>query len=64
MKTGENTETAEGIVDGESGDPGLVHEESAGVIRQPAFDIHHFFGNGFLEKVFANALSAVPRLLF
>jgi GxxExxY protein len=34
----------------------LLHEELTGKIRQVAFEIHRYFMNGFLEKVYENAL--------
>ena len=35
----------------------LVHEELTGVVRQTAFETHVYFGKGFLEKVYENALA-------
>jgi len=35
----------------------LIHEELTAVIRQTAFEIHRYFGPGFLEKVYENALA-------
>lgn len=35
----------------------LVHEDLTGLIRQTAFEVHEYFGNGFLEKVYENALA-------
>jgi GxxExxY protein len=35
----------------------LVQQELTGQIRQTAFEVHRYFGNGFLEKVYANALA-------
>lgn len=35
----------------------LLHEELTGVIRQTAFETHKYFGHGFLEKVYVNALA-------
>ena len=35
----------------------LVHEDLTGLIRQTAFEVHEYFGNGFLEKVYRNALA-------
>ena len=35
----------------------LVHEELTGVVRQTAFETHVYFGRGFLEKVYENALA-------
>lgn len=35
----------------------LKHEEMTGRIRQIAFETHRYFGHGFLEKVYENALS-------
>ena len=34
----------------------LLHEELTGVLRQTAFETHRYFGPGFLEKVYENAL--------
>lgn len=34
----------------------LLHEELTGLIRQTAFETHSYFGPGFLEKVYENAL--------
>ena len=36
--------------------PPLVREELTGVLRQTAFETHSYFGHGFLEKVYENAL--------
>lgn len=35
----------------------LLHEELSGLIRQTAFEVHQYFGPGFLEKVYSNALA-------
>jgi len=35
----------------------LLYEEITVKIRQAAYDVHHYFGNGFLEKVYENALA-------
>lgn len=35
----------------------LLYEELTGKILQAAFEVHHYFGNGFLEKVYENALA-------
>jgi GxxExxY protein len=35
----------------------LLFEELSGTIRQTAFEVHRYFGSGFLEKVYENALS-------
>ena len=35
----------------------LLHEELTGLIRQTAFEIHRYFGGGFLKKVYENALA-------
>ncbi len=40
-----------------SGDASLLFEGLAGVIRQTAFETHRYFGNGFFEKVYENALA-------
>ena len=34
----------------------LLHQELTGKIRQVAFETHCWFRNGFLEKVYENAL--------
>jgi len=36
--------------------PELLYEEITEKIRQAAFEVHCFFKNGFLEKVYENAL--------
>jgi GxxExxY protein len=38
-------------------DTRLKHEEVTGRIRQVAFETHRYFGDGFLEKVYENALA-------
>jgi GxxExxY protein len=35
----------------------LVHEAITGVIRQTAFEVHRYFGPGFLEQIYMNALA-------
>jgi len=40
-----------------TGKPHLLHEELTGVIRQTAFAVHRYFGCGFLEKAYENALA-------
>jgi GxxExxY protein len=35
----------------------LVHESITGEIRQTAFEVHRYFGPGFLEKIYVNALA-------
>ena len=35
----------------------LLHEDLTGKIRQIAFETHRYFRNGFLEKVYENALT-------
>ena len=35
----------------------LVFEEITAKIRQAAFEVHKYFGNGFLEKVYENAFA-------
>lgn len=35
----------------------LLYEELTGQIRQAAFEVHSYFGNGFLEKVYENSLN-------
>ncbi len=35
----------------------LLYEDLTEKIRQAAFEIHHYFGNGFLEKVYENAFA-------
>ena len=37
--------------------PELLEEELTGAIRQTGYDVHRYFGNGFLEKVYENALA-------
>ena len=34
----------------------LIHEALTGIIRQTAFDVHLYFGTGFLEKVYESSL--------
>ncbi len=34
----------------------LLYGDATEVIRQAAFDVHSYFGSGFLEKVYENAL--------
>ncbi len=34
----------------------LLYEDLTGKIRQAAFEIDNYFGNGFLEKVYENTL--------
>jgi len=41
----------------------LVYGELTQKVRQAAFDVHHYFGNGFLEKVYENALTYKLRWL-
>ena len=61
-ETTENTEgTEEGLKnrvprEGQH-DPELVHEEPTGRIRQTAFEVHRYFGHGFLEKVYERSLA-------
>lgn len=40
----------------------LLPEDLTAVIRQAAFETHEYFGNGFLEKVYQNALARRLRL--
>ena len=35
----------------------LLYSDITGKIRQAAFEVHLYFGNGFLEKVYENALA-------
>ena len=35
---------------------GLLYEDLTEKIRQAAFEVHKYFGTGFLEKVYENAL--------
>ena len=35
----------------------LKHGELTGTVRQTAFEVHRYFRNGFLEKVYENALA-------
>ena len=37
--------------------PQPVHEELTGLVRQTAYETHVYFGKGFLEKVYENALA-------
>ena len=34
-----------------------MHEPLTGLVRQTAFEAHRYFGSGFLEKIYVNALS-------
>ncbi|MFQ5769103.1 MAG: GxxExxY protein [bacterium] len=36
---------------------GLLYEDLTEKIRQAAFEVHNYFRNGFLEKVYENALA-------
>jgi GxxExxY protein len=40
-----------------SGQPDLLEEELTDTIRQTAYEAHCYFGSGFLEKVYENALA-------
>lgn len=42
---------------GVAGRPELLEEELTGAIRQTCYDVHCYFGDGFLEKVYENALA-------
>jgi GxxExxY protein len=35
----------------------LLYSELSGRIRQAAFEVHQYFGSGFLEKVYENSLA-------
>ncbi len=35
----------------------LLEEELSGAIRQTAFEVHQYFGPGYLEKVYENSLT-------
>ena len=35
----------------------LIYENLSGKIRQAAFEVHRYFGNGYLEKAYENALA-------
>ena len=35
----------------------LLHEELSGMVRQTAYETHRYFGVGFLERVYENALA-------
>ena len=35
----------------------LLYKDLTGKIRQAAYEVHKYFGNGFLEKVYENALA-------
>ena len=39
------------------GKPDLIHDDLTGTIRQTAFEVHKYFRNGFLEKVYENSLT-------
>jgi len=39
----------------------LLYEDITEKIRQSAFEVHKYFGNGFLEKVYENALAYKVR---
>jgi len=39
------------------GQPELLYGELSRRVRQVAFDVHNYFGGGFLEKVYENALA-------
>jgi GxxExxY protein len=41
----------------------LLYEELTSKIRQSAFEVHNYLGNGFLEKVYENALAYKLRQL-
>jgi GxxExxY protein len=56
MGTTEGAEDTE-RVEPRPGLPELAHEKLTGEIRQTAFDVHRYLGNGFLEKVYENALA-------
>ncbi|TVQ36812.1 MAG: GxxExxY protein [Wenzhouxiangella sp.] len=43
--------------------PALRHEEITASIRQTAFEVHRYFGNGFLEKIYEGALENRLRKL-
>ncbi|HEX9933778.1 MAG TPA: GxxExxY protein [bacterium] len=37
--------------------PNLLYEDLSEKIRQSAYEVHKYFGNGYLEKVYENALA-------
>jgi len=37
--------------------PKLLYQDLTNVIRQSAYEVHSYFGTGFLEKVYENALA-------
>jgi GxxExxY protein len=41
----------------------LLYSDLTGKIRQAAFEVHQYFGNGFLEKVYENSLAYKLRIL-
>jgi GxxExxY protein len=41
----------------------LLYSDLTGKIRQAAFEVHQYFGNGFLEKVYENSLAYKLRKL-
>ncbi len=41
--------------------PVLYHGETTGLIRQTAYEVHHYFGRWFLEKVYENSLASRLR---
>jgi GxxExxY protein len=41
----------------------LLYEDITEKIRQASFEVHKYFGNGFLEKVYENALAYKIRTL-
>jgi hypothetical protein len=41
--------------------PKVIHEQLIGKIRQTAFEVHQYFGHGFLEKVYENSLAHLLR---
>jgi GxxExxY protein len=51
-----NTEYTEPTEDTENARISLKEAELTGAIRQTAYEVHSYFGHGFLEKVYENAL--------
>lgn len=56
MKATEDTEFT-GNEKTEECETELIHGQLTGDIRQVAFEIHRYFGYGFLEKVYENRLA-------
>lgn len=52
----EDTEDTEKAARDGSSRPCLLHEDLTRLIRQTAFEVHRYFGGGFLEAVYRSAL--------